>query len=102
MKNETCESVPRPKDKTVIGTKWVFINKINEKGEVVRNKVRLVCKGYSQQEGINYEETYSPVARMELARMFLAYVASENFKVYQMDVKSSCLNGELEEEVYIE
>ena len=60
---------------------------MNEQGEVVRNKARLICKGYSQQEGIDYEETYAPVARMEAVRMFLAYVANKNFKVYQMDVK---------------
>ena len=54
----TWELVPRPKDKNVIGTKWVFINKMNEQGEVIRNKARLVCKGYSQKGGIDYEETY--------------------------------------------
>ena len=62
----------------------------------MRNKVGLVCKGYSQQEGIDYEETYAPVERMEAVRMFLAYVANKKFKVYQMDVKSTFLNGELE------
>ena len=74
---------------------------MNEKGEVVRNNERLVCKGYSQQEGIDYEETCAPIVRMEVVRMFLAYVANKNFKAYQMDVKSMFLNGELEEEVYI-
>ena len=68
----------------------------------MRNKARLVCKGYSQQEGIDYEETYAPVARMEVVRMFLANVVNKKFKVYQMDVKSTFLNGELEKEVYIE
>ena len=76
MKNETWELVPRPKDKNVIGTKWVFRNKMNEQGEVVRNRAKLVYKGYSQQEGIGYEETYSPMARMEAVRMFLAYAAN--------------------------
>ena len=75
---------------------------MNEQGEFVRNKERLVCKGYSQQEGIKYEETYAIVARMEAVRMFLAYAADKKFKVYQMDVKATFLNGELEEEVYIE
>ena len=70
---------------------------MNEQGES-----RLVLKGYSQQEGIDYEETYAPVARMEVVKMFLAYVENKNFKVYQMDVKSAFLNGELEIEVYIE
>ena len=75
---------------------------MNEQGEVVRNKTRLVCKGYSHQEEIDYEETYALVARIEVVRLFLAYVAQKKFKVYQMDVKSAFLNGELEEEVYIE
>lgn len=99
VQNDTWELVPRLKDKNVIGTKWVFRNKMNEHGEVVRNKVRLVCKGYSQQEGIDYEETFSPIARIELVRMFLAYAANKKFKVYQMGVKSTFINGELEEEV---
>ena len=79
--------VPRLADKNVIRTKWVFRNKINEQGKVVRNKARLVCKGYSQQEGIDYEETYAPVARIDTLRLFLSYVAHKKFKVYQIDVK---------------
>ena len=86
----------------MIGTKWLFRNKMNEQGEVIRNKARLVCKGYSQQEGIDYEEAFALVARIEVVRMFLEYAAYNKFKVYQMDVKSTFLNGELEEEVYIE
>jgi hypothetical protein len=101
-KNDTWELVPRPKNKNVICTKWVFRNKLNEDGQVTRNKARLVCKGYAQIEGIDFEETYAPVARMEAICLLLAYACSKNVKVYQMDVKSSFLNGELEEEVYIE
>ena len=101
-KNGTWELVPKPEDNNVIGTKWVFKNKINEQGEVVRNKVRLVCKGYSQQEWIDYEETYALVARIEVVRLFLAYVAHKKLKLYQMDVKSTFLNGEFEEELHIE
>src|SRR3984957_3632939 len=101
-KNNTWELVPRPKDKNVIGTKWVFKNKLNENGEVIRNKARLVCKGYAQQEGIDFEETFAPVARLEVIRMFLSLSSFQNFKVFQMDVKFSFLNGDLEEEVYIE
>jgi hypothetical protein len=101
-KNDTWELVPRPKNKNVIDTKWVFRNKLNEDGQVTRNKARLVCKGYAQIEGINFEETFAPVARMEAIHFLLAYACSKNVKVYQMDVKSSFLNGELEEEVYIE
>ena len=86
----------------MIGTKWVFSSKLNEDGQVTRNKARLVCKGYAQIEGIDFEETYAPVARMEAIRLLLVYAWSKNVKVYQMDVKSAFLNGELEEEVYIE
>lgn len=101
-KNETWDLVPRPKDKNVIGTKWVFRNKLNEDGQVVRNKARLVCKGYAQIEGLDFEETFAPVARLESIRMFLSLAVHLKFKVYQMDVKSAFLNGNLEEEVYIE
>ena len=72
---------------------------MNEQGEVIINKERLVCKGYSQQEGIDYEETYAPVERMEEIKIFLAYAKNKKFKVYQRYVKSSFLNGELEGEV---
>jgi hypothetical protein len=101
-KNHTWELVPRPHDKNVIGTKWIFKNKLNENGEVIRNKARLVCKGYAQQEGIDFEETFAPVARLEAIRMFLAFSSFQQIKVHQMDVKSAFLNGDLEEEVYIE
>ena len=101
-KNETWELVPRPANKNVIGTKWVFRNKLNEDGKVVRNKARLVCKGYAQVEGIDFEETFAPVARLEAIRMFLAFAVYKDFTVYQMDVKSAFLNGKIKEEVYIE
>jgi hypothetical protein len=94
--------VPRLKDKNVIDTKWVYRNKLNEYGQVTRNEARLVCKGYAQVEVVDFEETFSPVARMEAIRLLLAYACSKNIKVYQMDVKSAFLNGELGEEVYIE
>jgi hypothetical protein len=101
-KNDTWELVQRPKNKNVIGTKWVFKNKLNEYGQVTKNKARLVCKGYAQIEGIDFEETFAPIAKMEAIRLLLAYAISKNVKVYQMDVKLAFLNGELEEEVYIE
>ena len=96
------ELVPRPLNKNVIGAKWFFRNKLDEAGNIIRNKARLVCKGYAQVEGIDYGETYGPIARMESIRLILAYASSKNIKVYQMDVKSAFLNGELEEEVYME
>ena len=101
-KNHTWELVPRPHDKNVIGTKWIFKNKLNKNGEVIRNKDRLVCKGYAQQEGIDFEETFAPVARLEAIRMFLAFSSFQQIKVHQMDVKYAFLNGDLEEEIYIE
>ena len=101
-KNNTWELVPRPNDKNIIGTKWIFKNKLNENGEVIRNKARLVCKGYAQEESIDFEETFAPVARLEAVGMFLALSSFQKFKVYQMDVKSAFLNRDSEEEVYIE
>ena len=86
----------------MIATKWEFKNKLNESGEVSKNKERLVCKGYSQEEGIDYGETFSPLARLEGVRILLAYASHKVFKVNQTDVKSTFLNGILEEEVYIE
>ncbi|OYD06049.1 hypothetical protein CHM34_18390 [Paludifilum halophilum] len=78
-KNKIWTLVPRPKDKNVIGTKWVFKNKLNEDGKVSRNKARLVCKGYSQEEGIDYRETFAPIARLEGVRTLLAYAAYKGF-----------------------
>ena len=101
-KNDTWELVPRPKNKNLIGTKWVFGNKLNEDGQVTWNKARLVCKGYAQVEGINFEETFFPVSIMEAICLLLAYACSKNIKMYQMDIKSYFLTGELEEQVYIE
>ena len=71
-------------------------NKLNENGEVIINKARLVCKGYAQQEGIDVEETFAPIARLEAIRMFLTHSSFQKFKVYEMDVKSAFLNGDLE------
>ena len=85
----------------MIGTKWVFRNKLDENGKITRNKARLVCIGYTQEEGIDYGETFAPVVRIEGVRTLLAYATYKGFKVYQMDVKSEFLNGILEE-VYIE
>jgi hypothetical protein len=101
-KNDTWELVPRPKNKNLIDTKWVFRNKLNENRHVTWNKGRLVCKGYSHIEEIDFEETFFPVSRMEEINFLLSYACSKNITVYHMDVKSTFLNGELEEEVYIE
>lgn len=69
-RNKVCKLVPKPKGHTIVGTRWVYKNKLDESGAVVRNKVRLVAKGYSQLEGVDYEETYAPIARMEAIRIF--------------------------------
>jgi hypothetical protein len=81
-KNDTWELVLRPKDKNMIGTKWVFRNKLNEDGHVTRNKARLVCKGYAQVEGVYFEETFSLVPGMEEIRMILAYACYKRIRVY--------------------
>jgi len=96
-KNNSWELVPRPHDKNIIGTKWIFKNKLNENGEVIRNKTRLVCKGYAQKEGIDFEETFAHATRLKAIRMFLALSSFQKFAVYQMDVKSSFFNGHLQE-----
>ena len=101
-KNKTWELVPRPKNKNVIGTKRGLRNKFNEAGKVIINTTSLVWKGYAQVEGIYFEEMFSPMAGLGAIRIFLAYPSFKAFKVYQMDVKSSFLNGDLEKEVYIE
>jgi hypothetical protein len=101
-KNDTWELVSRPTKKNVIVSKWVYKNKMNDQGNIVRNKAILVCKGYAQIQGLDFDETFVPVARLEAIRMFLSYACHKKFKVYQMDVKSVFLNGDLKEEVYME
>jgi hypothetical protein len=100
-RNQVWELVDPPPGCKPIGTKWVWKNKKGEKGEVVRNKSRLVAQGYSQKEGIDYEETFAPVACLEAIRILLAFSVVKGFKLHQMDVKSAFLNGVLEEEVYV-
>jgi hypothetical protein len=101
-RNETWDLVDLPTDKTNIGVKWVYKTKLNEKGKVEKYKARLVAKGFSQQPNIDYGETFSPVARLDTIRVVIAIAAQKKWPVYQMDVKSSFLNGNLEEEVYVD
>ena len=101
-RSDVWELVPRPSTQSVIGTKWVFRNKRDEHGVIVRNKARLVAQGYNQEEGIDYEETFAPVTRLESIRMLLAFASHKEFILYQMDVKSAFLNGYIVEEVYVE
>ncbi|GJS08038.1 retrovirus-related pol polyprotein from transposon TNT 1-94 [Tanacetum coccineum] len=100
-RNKVWTLVPAPYGKTIIGSRWVFRNKKNETRIVIKNKARLVAQGYNQQEGIDYDETFAPVARLEAIRIFLAFATYMNLIVYQMDVKSAFLNGKLKEEVYV-
>ncbi|GKC06089.1 putative ribonuclease H-like domain-containing protein, partial [Tanacetum coccineum] len=93
--------VDLPHGMKVIGTKWVYRNKRDERGVVVRNKARLVAQGYTQEEGIDYDEVFAPVARIEAIRLFLAFASFMGFIVYQMDVKSAFLYGTIDEEVYV-
>ncbi|GKD71851.1 putative ribonuclease H-like domain-containing protein, partial [Tanacetum coccineum] len=87
--------------KGAIGIKWVYKNKKDERGIVIKNKARLVAQGYTQKEGIDYDEVFAPIARIEAIRLFLAYASFKDFVVYQMDVKSAFLYGKTEEEVYV-
>jgi hypothetical protein len=100
-RNEVWHLVPRP-NQNVVGTKWVFCNKQDEHGVVTRNKTQLVAKGYSQVEGLDFDETYAPIARLESIRILLVYATYHGFKLYQMDMKSAFLNGPIKEEVYVE
>jgi hypothetical protein len=88
--------------KKFVGTKWVFRNKQDEHGVVTRNKARLVAKGYAQVAGLDFEETFAPMARLESIRILLAYATHHSFRLFQMDVKSAFLNGPIKEEVYVE
>nr|GEZ33949.1 putative ribonuclease H-like domain-containing protein [Tanacetum cinerariifolium] len=93
--------VDLPYGKRAIGTKWVYRNKKDERGIVIRNKARLIAQGHTQEKGIDYEEVFAPVARIEAIRLFLAYASFMGFPVYQMDVKSAFLYDTIEEEVYV-
>ncbi|GKB27429.1 putative ribonuclease H-like domain-containing protein [Tanacetum coccineum] len=95
LADESCDG------KRVIGTKWVFRNKRDERGTIIKNKARLVAQGYRQEEGVDYDEVFAPVARIEAIRLFLAFASFMGFTVYQMDVKSAFLYGNITEEVYV-
>ncbi|GJT47970.1 retrovirus-related pol polyprotein from transposon TNT 1-94 [Tanacetum coccineum] len=95
------EAMANHKGKNVIALKWLWKNKCDAENIVVRNKTRLVAKGYKKEEGIDFEESFAPVARLEAVRMFIAYVAHKNITTFQMNVKTDFLNGPLKEEVYV-
>jgi hypothetical protein len=102
IRNLVWELVERPKGHNVIGTKWIYINKQDQDGIVVRNTARLVAQGYTQVEGLDFRETYAPVARLKTIRILLAYPCTHNIKLYQIDVKSAFLNCYINREVYVE
>ena len=101
-RNEVWTLEERPQGAKVIGTKWVFRNKQDDQGVVVRNKARLVAKGFSQVEGLDFGETFAPVAKLEAICILLAYAPHHEMKLYQMDVKSTFLNGFINELVYVD
>ncbi|GKF36014.1 putative ribonuclease H-like domain-containing protein, partial [Tanacetum coccineum] len=98
---EVWTLVKLPTRKRAIGTKWVFMNNKDEKGIMIKYKARLVAQWYTQEEGIDYDEVFAPVSRIEAIRLFLAYASFKDFVVYQMDVKSAFHYGKIEEEVYV-
>ncbi|GAU29902.1 hypothetical protein TSUD_379930 [Trifolium subterraneum] len=100
--NMTWELTTLPDRANTIGVKWVYKTKYNEKGEIEKHKARLVAKGYSQKHGIYYDEVFAPVARWDTIRAILALAAKENWKVFQLDVKSAFLHGELTRDIYVE
>ena len=102
VKNNVWEVVPRPTEKSVVGSRWIF--KVNHAIDISKEKykARILAKGYSQVEGIDYEETFSPVARYSSIKSILALVAHMGWKIHQMDVKTTFLNGVIKEDVYIE
>ncbi|GAA0174991.1 transmembrane signal receptor [Lithospermum erythrorhizon] len=100
-KNDVWELVPRPGGCNIIGTKWIFKNKSDEFRNVIRNKVKLVAQGYTQIEGVDFEETFAPVARLEAIRLLLSIAYLLKFKLFQMNVKSAFLNRVVQEEVYV-
>ncbi|GJZ85345.1 retrovirus-related pol polyprotein from transposon TNT 1-94 [Tanacetum coccineum] len=99
---QVWELVPRPEGKNVIALKWLWKNKCDAENIVVRNKYRLMAKGYKQEEGIDFEESFAPVAHLEAVRMFIAFATHMNITIFQMDVKTAFLNGPLKEEVYVD
>lgn len=101
-KNKTWQVVERPSNKNVISVKWIFRLKTNASGEAIKHKARLVARGFTQEYGVDYLETFAPVSRYDTIRTLMAIAAQHKWKLFQMDVKSAFLNGDLEEEIYVE
>ena len=101
MKKKTWTLVPLPPRKNLVGYKWIYKTKFIAEGQIEKNKARLLAKGFSQQEGIDYNETFSHVAKMNTIRTILSLVASYRWEIHQMDDKSVFLNGDLNEDIYM-
>ena len=99
--NDVWDLVKLPKDRKAVGSKWVFKLKVGSDGQVERHKARLVAQGFAQKQGLDYDETFSPVVRFESLRTVIALAVQNGMKMHQMDVMTACLNGELQEEFYM-
>ena len=102
LQNHTWELVDLPPGSKPLGYKWIFKKKMKADGSIDKYKARLVIKGYNKKEGLDYFDTYSPVTRISSIRMLIAIVAIHNLEIHQMDVKIAFLNGDLDEEIYME
>ena len=102
VRNDVWELAPKLENFHVIGTKWIFKNKTDEDGEIIQNKSRLVAQGYTQVEGVDFDESFALMAKLESIQIFMSIACTMNFKLYQMDVKCAFLNGYLNEEVFVE
>lgn len=101
LRNDTWDLVEMPKNKTLIGCKWLFKPKMNAARSIEKLKAKIVAKGYSEQEGIDFDDTFEPVAKLNTIRMLIALATKYNWELHQLDVKSAFLNGELKEEIYL-
>lgn len=101
-RNNTWELISPPPRKKIIGVKWIFKRKYNANNEIDKCKARLVAKRYTQEHGVDYEEIFAPVVRMDTIRLLIALIAHQNWPTFQFDIKSAFLNGEIKEEVHVE